>query len=143
MFVVAPIESTIDDDRLRHRLCAVLRVGPPDRLTATAIPIHFIAPFQIAMQGQCIRVDQQLVHIEPMSLARCVLSVCTKSVVQTGAGIWQESMPDVARLRRKTRPGYLLSRLGIEQAELKTLRVRRDHGEVDTLACATRSQWLR
>ena len=134
--ILAPGERGVDHHALRHRPGAVPRVdqqvllGVPDR-----VPVQGVAPSDGPADGLGVRVDQELVRVEPVALLRLVRSVDPVAVQLPGAGVGKVTMPDQVRPLPDGDP-LRLDRIVvvIEQAQLDPSGVLGEQGEVHPLA---------
>ena len=82
--VAGPIEIVVHDDRLRHERSRVAIVA--GQVTATLrISEHRVVEYQVAVERQCVRIDQQLVRIEARSVRRVEHAVDAIAVARAGA----------------------------------------------------------
>ena len=135
--IAFPLERLIDHDRLRDRGGVVARVDHEVVAVrvgerAPAIPQH--RPFD----RLCVRVDQQLVRIEPVTALRSPRPVDAVAVELPGPDTVEVAVPVVGGL-----PGQLTPCLdagGVEEAQLDALGVLRAQREVRAAAVPARAE---
>ena len=116
----------------RHDEC---RVAPVERQIPAPVtdPIaeHSVMPADLAMQRQCVRVEQQLVGVEAVPVTRLVGTMHPVAVELTGAHLGQIAMPDFMGVFRQRDAGDLAAPAVVEEAQLHLRRVRGEKSEVD------------
>ena len=128
--VVAPGEGGVDDPALRHQGRAVPLVE-----RQVVHRLHLVAeqlrpPFEVAHQRLGVRVDQQLVRVEPVPLLRRVGAVNAVAVYGAGPRVGQEAVPHLVGVLRQLDPLDLGLAVVVEQAQLHLGRVGGEQGEV-------------
>jgi hypothetical protein len=94
--VIAPVETVVHHDRLRHRRRAVPAVeGKVAAAGTEAVAEQRIGPAHLASQLPGVGVQQKLVRVEPMAVARLVRAMGTVAVEQPRAGLRQVAVPDL------------------------------------------------
>lgn len=99
-----------------------------------------LVPLHLAHQFAGIRIDQQLVRIEPTAIRGIVGAVDTVSVKHVGLEAGHIAVPDLMRVFRKLQPRDLNLAAVLEKAEFDPLSMSREDGEVDAVAVKTRSE---
>jgi hypothetical protein len=98
-----------------------------------------VVPLELADQLACIRIDHQLVGIEPVAGIGLIGAVHPIPVQQSGTGIGQIAVPHLVGVFRQIDAALLLAG-GVEKAELDSRRMRREKGEVHAQAVPGRAQ---
>ena len=80
----------------------------------------------------CVRIQQKLVRVEPMSGVRLVRTTGAQSVYQTGASPRQKSVENAILRSYQTQPRLFHSTTGIEHAQVYRISVFGKHRKVDT-----------
>jgi len=93
-----------------------------------------VGPAQRPRHQTGVRVEQQLVRVEPIAALRRVRTVHPVPVELAGAGFGKIAMPDEVGALAYVDPRYLPPALGVEQAQLDGFRVFRIQREVDARA---------
>ena len=133
--IAAPVEGVrIDHPRLGHAARAVADVLAPLLGGAATEAVDLAAVAQLAHEHAGVRIEQQLVLVEAMALARRIAPVDAIPIDQAGAHAGQEAVPDIASTCRQREPRQLAPPGCIEQAELHRLGVGREQREVDAVA---------
>ena len=142
--LLLPVEIGIDDDRLRHEGRAVALIERQIvAFGANRVPEAGRIPFQLADVRAGVRIEQQLVGIEPMALLRRVRSVDPVAVNRSGPDVRHPAVPDLVRVLRQLDALGLAIAASIEEADLDFGRVGREEGEVDAFAVPGRAAWMR
>jgi hypothetical protein len=138
-YVVAPGERRVDHPALGHRGRAVARVERQVFAPASdAITVVRVGPAQRSGYQAGVRVEQQLVRIEPVALFRRVGTMDTVTVELSGTGLGQIAMPDEVRSLANVDASNLPPALRIEQAQFHRFRVFRIQSEIDAGAIPAR-----
>src|ERR1700737_2429846 len=132
--VLAPGESGFDHPALGD----VARIiAPVERQvlprTPKSITEDRVGPAKSPLQCLGVRIDQQLVRIEPMPVRRIKGSVNTIPVKQVRASVRQVGVPDLVGIFRKHDARLLMAAGAIEQAQLDFFGMRRKNRKVYTL----------
>src|SRR4051794_25600781 len=97
-----------------------------------------VAPHQPPGQGLCIRIDQQLVRIEPQAAFRIVAPVDAVAVSLPRLDLVQVPVPDVFAALGQCDAVELAAPLAVEQTELDFFSMTREQCEVGTPAIPSR-----
>src|ERR1700720_1396382 len=92
-----------------------------------------VGPAKPALQRLGVRIDQQLVRIEPMPVRRIKGSVNTVAVKQVRPSVRQVGVPDLVGIFRKHDARLLLAARAVEQAQLDFFGMRRKNRKVHPL----------
>ena len=142
--VIPPREGGIDHPAFRHAGCGVTPVECEIlALGAEAIPIVRIAPVDVAGDRFRVRVEQELVRIEAMTLFRAIGSIDAIPIEQPGPRFRQIAMPDQIIVFHERDALDFPPPLRIEDAELDFLRVLREQREIDAFSVPRRSTRVR
>src|SRR5262245_21985849 len=93
-----------------------------------------IARFERACECLCIRIEQQLVRVEPMALHGLIRAMNTVAVKLSRPCSSEVAVPDVFGAFRQRKSFSLASVAGVEQAELDLLGMRRKDCEICSFA---------
>src|SRR4051812_39823614 len=93
--------------------------------------VECVRPVHIACEPSRVGVEQQLVMIEPMALLRRVWSEGAIAIEQAGRRTGQIAVPDLVGVFRQRVARNLVAPGWLEQAKVNSLRMRREHREVD------------
>src|SRR5262245_23898473 len=93
--VVTPGESRLDDGGQRCKRRAIPRIETQGVFGPARVSVNGIVPLQVAADGLRVRIEENLVRIESMSLVRRIRSVDTISIQLTGFRIGQIAVPDL------------------------------------------------
>ncbi len=136
-----PDEGFIDDDCLGH---AARVVAPVEREVlagaAGAIAEMRIAPDQPAGQPLGVRVEQQFVGVEPVTLLGIIRPVHAIAVELARRHVGEVSVPDILGPFGQRHAVDLAAALTVEKAKLDLLRVRREQCEVCSAAIPCRPE---
>ena len=110
--------------------------------------LHLVAedrriPFQLAEMAPCVGVEQQLVRIEAVALVRLVGSMHAIAVDCSRRDPGQIAMPDLIGVFRQVDADGLTLALLVEQADLDSVRMRREQREIDPFAVPCRAERMR
>ncbi len=135
MLVIAPGECGIDHLALRH---AERVIAPVERQiaprTADAIAEVRVRPRQLTDDRLRVRIEQELVRVEAVSLLRLIGSVHAISIQFSGARFGQIAMPHLISLFAQPHALQLAAAAAVEQAQLDALSVFGKQREIDALA---------
>ena len=137
--VARPVEERVDHDALHHRLRGVVvvaRVG-----IAEVVAEHRLAPLDLAIDGLGVRVEQQLVRVEPLPVLGIVGPVHAVAVALPGLHGRQVRVPDV-RVDVAQLDAGLLPAVA-EQAQLDPLGALAEQREVRAAAVEGRPEGVR
>src|ERR1043166_1130088 len=123
--ITLPVESGIDDDRLRHApriiteiLSQILLLAPDD------ITEHFIRPAHLSSDGLRIRIKKKFRAVEAQSAFGIVRTGNAETIQLPWTHIWQKHVPDVVGMFGDRDTNVFFSRLDVvEQARLKTFGI--------------------
>ncbi len=132
--VVPPGEAVVDHHRLGHGRGAVAAIeGEVGAGRGDAIAEQGVGPAHIAAHGAGVRVQQQLVGIEPVPLLRSVGTVGPVAVEHPRKAVRQVAVPDLVGPFGQRITADLTAASRIEQAEFDLLRMGGEHREVHAL----------
>jgi hypothetical protein len=140
--MLAPGEGGVDHAAFRHAEAVVAPVeGQVGAVRPDPIAEMGIRPAYGAAQRLGIGVDQQLVGIEAVTVARLVGAMDAVAVEQPGHGLGQIAVPHLVGVFGQRDAVDLAPAAGVEQAQLDPLGVGGEQREVDARAvpgCAER-----
>src|SRR5262245_58306067 len=93
--VVTPSESRLDDGSQRCKRRAIPRIETQGVFGTARVSVNGIVPLQVTADCLRIRIEENLMRIESMSLVRRVRSVNAISIQLTGLRIGQIAVPDL------------------------------------------------
>ena len=127
--VLAPEERRVDHPRLHHirRAVALVERGV---LLAQHVAEQLRRPGDLPHHRLGVRVQHQLVRVEPMPLVRLVRPVHPIAIHRAGPRFRQEPVPDLVGVFRQIDPADLVLPAIVEQAQLHPRRVGREQREV-------------
>ena len=141
MTVAFPVESHVAHDRLRYASGTVTEVRRPviRRLAGPSEPLHRrahvakdgLAVVNRALERERVRIDEQLVRVEPHPRLRRIHAVRAEAVPLSGAKPGDEPVPDV-RAPIAERNARLDASL-VEKTDIHARRVLGEDGEVHAL----------
>ena len=136
--VVTPIEMVVDDTCLQRMPGVVVHVQQRrvPRIDAGLVA----APFEATDDLARIRVEQQLVGVEAVTLVGLPRPAHPQPVHQPRRCVGQVAVPDIVAVARQRRARQLAFAGRVEQAQLDAQRVRRKDREVDAAAVEMRAQ---
>src|SRR5262245_13389591 len=135
--VALPVETIVHDDRLRHVRAAV-GVLTLQIVAAERVGEDRRRPVDLAGDGACIWIDEQLGRVAPMALRRIPGTVNAVSIALPSSDAANVAMPAVSGLLGQIHTR--LVSLVVEQAELHTLGDLREDREVGAEAVPRRSE---
>ena len=132
--VVFPVETVVGDDGLEHDGGVV---APVERqvtaLRADLVAEVRVVPAKTRVQGACVRVEQQLVGIEALTLFGQVRPMYAVAIDLSGADAGHEAVPDAIGPFRQGDAFQLAQTARVEQAEFNLVGVLGKQGEIDAL----------
>ena len=130
--VAAPGEGGVDDPAFRHEARAVAAVEREVAVgVADLVAEDLGGEAHLADMRLRVRIEQQLVGVEPVTGLRRVGTVHPVAVDGAGARVWQVAVPDLVGVLGQLDAVELRAARGVEQAQLDLGRVGREQGEVD------------
>jgi hypothetical protein len=141
--IALPIEGRISYDRLGDRGGVVARIEHqilpriPD-----LIPEDGRRPIDTAKERFGIRIDQDLVRVEPVPVVRPVRTIDPIPIRLAGLDSREVAVPDVRRLLGQPDPVSLGPAILREQTEKDLLRVLGEDREVGPLTVPGRAEWI-
>src|SRR5581483_8854137 len=116
--IVAPAEGGIDDDALRHRGGVISAIeGKICPRRADSVGEIRIRPPQRTVESLRVRIQQQLVMVEPVPASGIVWSVNAITVERPGYRFGKISVPYLIGVLRKLNASQLATSLRVEKAE--------------------------
>ena len=133
--LLMPVEVRIDDDRLRHERGAVALVERQIvALGADRVPEARRVPLELADVRARVRIEQQLVRVEPVAGVGRVRPVDAVSVDGARPDVGDVAVPDLVGEFGQLDSRRLAIALPVEEAHFHFRRVRGEQREVDALA---------
>ena len=108
-----------------------------------AVAVKRVVPVHAALQQPRVRVDQQLVRVEPVAALGFIGPVDAVAVQLAWAQVRQVAVPDLVRVLGQRHPRRLAPTAGIEKAQLDPLGVHREQREVDAAAVPVGAERIR
>ena len=143
--VLAPGERRVDHHALRHRARAVAPVdGEVLVLVADLVAVHGVVPPDRAADGPRVRIEEELVRVEPMPVSRLVRPVHPVAVQASRPHVRQVGVPqEVGPVRERDAFGLDRVVRPVVQTEVDARRVLGEQGEVDPFAVPRGALWIR
>ena len=143
--VVSPAEGLIGDNAKRRTVGVVPVVeGHVAGGIADAVSEHGVRPAQLSADGPGIRVQENLVGVEPMPVVGIEGTVNPIPVQLTGLDVGQIAVPHQFRLfAQRDAVGFGAVVLGIKQAQFNTCGVFGEDGKVHAGSVPGGAEWIR
>ena len=137
--VVAPVEGPVDDDALRHEWRAVEFVGL-ERI-GRVVAEQRLAGGHVALDRECVGVDQQLGRVGALSLMRVPRAVHPEAVPLSGFDAGDVAVMDVGGVIGQLEA--TLAAVVVEHAELHLGGGLREERDVDAVAVVRDAEGMR
>ena len=142
--VVAPGERTVDHLAFRHGARAVATIERQvAAMTADGVPEDGIAPAQRTGDMTRVRIEEELVRIEPQARFRSVGPVHAVAIERPRARLGKIAVEDLVGALRKGYPLQFAAARRIEDAEIDGLAVLGEQRKIDALAVPFRAARIR
>ena len=144
--VALPVESGIDDDRLRYSPRVITKIASQIfLLISDDITEHFIRPAHFSRDSFRIRIEEKFRTVKPQPLLRIVRAANAKAVQLPWPRVRQKHMPDLVGVFSNRNANVLLGSVNIvEQAQFNRGRGFRKKSKVDAVThpCRAKGIWI-
>ncbi len=141
VLVALPVEGRIDHAALRDQGRGVVAVaGQVVALGADQVAEEGVAPGEPPREAARVRIEQQLVGVEAMTLRRLVRAVYAIAVELPGREARHVAVPDEVGALAQREACVLAPAARVEQAQLDAFGVAREEREIDPGAIPGRAQ---